>query len=291
MSQEVDRAVSGKGTAGARARRPYSPVRLRRALSLVRRTGRAPLLVSNARVTRHVRLLGWCEAILARYGITEHRLSAAGAVLLTRPEGSITVIDRRSRHLYLAQTWAPRLTLTLVSHNATGSVGQTSGVSSPFAAGSAWRTVRPSGKSSQLVPVRELRPRLPAEAAASGMHHRLEARATAINLTAGNGLPELSQTADSRSPFLRSESAAPGARPAAPARVAPVYTRPPTSMPAAAPAPPRVAFDEPGRSFVREPAALRPIEADSAAIERISERVIQQIGHRIQAYRERTGRV
>lgn len=290
MSQETNRP-GGDRTPAARAGHPYSPVRLRRAFRPVGATRPAPVRATSTGVTGRSRLLAWSDALLARYGVAERGVSPAGAVLLSQAKGASTVIDRRSRHLYLSQTWAPRLALTLVSHSTTMPVGQAQAVSSPSTAGSGWRSVRPTGIRNQITPSRDPRPQMLAEAAATGMHHRLDTRATWLSLIAERELPETLRTPNARVSPPQSEAAISTLRRVAAAPVAAVYTRPSTPVAETAPAPPRLAFDEPRTNFGREPAAGRTVEADSAAIERISERVIQQIGHRIQAYRERTGRV
>ncbi|HEY4669698.1 MAG TPA: hypothetical protein VIH05_07985 [Tepidiformaceae bacterium] len=237
-------------------------------------------------------LADWLRAMLSRYRPFLAEAWPPAFVFGTgapRPSPAHVVV--RQSHLRVAQTWAPRLQLILV----TGSAPAAGSVAAPqvrrLQPGSpvVWRLLhdRPA-PAAPMSPVRTLTATVSAASALATVS-RIEQRAAPVDSVQPlRPLPGSAPTPgalDERAPVVF---------PAAPvARV--VHRGGPLSSaagpssdasPAVPPWEPPVATQ---RRSVTAPAPAA-LDADPVAIDRITDRVMQQIGHRIQAHRERMGR-
>ncbi len=204
--------------------------------------------------------------------------------------GPANVVVRRS-HLTVANTWAPRLQLIVV----TGAAPTASSAAAPqvgrLQPGSpmVWRLVhdRPA-PAGPISPVPAMTGTV-AAASALATVSRIEQRAAPVDSVQPlRPLPGSAPT-----PGLRDEPA-PVVLPAAPiARVVHRGGPLPSAAPASSePVPAMPPWEPPLATRQRPAAAPAPaaLDADPVAIDRITDRVMQQIGHRIQAHRERMGR-
>ncbi len=258
---------------------------------------RIPLRTRDPRVAvrpmRRPGLADWLRALLSRYRpfVAEAWPPAfvfgAGA---PRP-GPANVVVRRS-HLTVAHTWAPRLQLIVV----TGAAAAPGSVAAPqvgrLQPGSpmVWRLVHASAAPARPIsPVSAMTGTVSAASALATLS-RLEQRAAPVDsvqpLRPAQSAPRIPGALDERAPVVL---------PAAPvARVVHRGGPLPSAAPASSdPAPPMPPWEPPSATRPRPapaPAPAAALDADPVAIDRITDRVMQQIGHRIQAHRERMGR-
>jgi len=263
---------------------------------LARQKRRSRASRQTAIAFRPSRFATWADAAAARYG---QRLDGplGPAMLPCNEKTRGGIVDARTAHLHVAQTWAPRLQLTLVTHVARpgGADDRRSAEAALKPDGSApgWQLVRTAlaaPASLLMTHARRAASHMEREAAAFSRRGLAE-RAESIDLVSASGptvrvvaatggdssgdMPAVGMVVSTASPVARVFPKPSTA--AQPDGVGPLHSPSLVAEPIASPR----------ARAIQTPA---PFEADPALIDRIGDRVIQQISHRIQSYRERTGR-
>lgn len=243
------------------------------------------------RSPRRPGLAEWLRLRLSRYGSCALEAWPAAFVFVNgalRP-GPTHVVVRQS-HLSVAQAWAPRMEFIVVS----GAPPAASQLSAPAAGGQQAGSPTPLRLRKQPAPPKYAPPapmvtRTVAGAPALLTASRMEQRSSPVDsvqpLQPVLGSARSSGARDDRAPVV--VPAAPVARVVHRSRALPEAHDPGGPAPAAPPGELPVARQR------RPETAPAPValDADPVAIDRITDRVMQQIGHRIQAHRERMGRV